>query len=815
MRRASNAPAWGFRPGTGGAIALRATLLALIPGAAFSMPQPVQSHLLRADRSDVSAPLALLAAAPRGSDPEEEEHEMGPRPVPLQMDAAPPSRDPVAQLAVAPLISPQTGVNFDGIGLGFLGLNGRAFEVTGVPPDPQGDVGPSHYLQMVNSSLAIFAKDGRPLAGPMPTRTLFAGFGGACEERGDGDGIVLYDPLADRWLVSQLAIVRDSQRPYHMCLALSRSGDPTGQWARYDYSYVDFHDYPKFGVWPDGYYVTYNTFSDPEGGTFHGMAYCAFERTQMLAALPAAQQCIMIRDAVSGLSPADLDGTLPPPPGTPNTAVGFSSGGLALYRFHLDWSDPASSFLEPADLAVAPFAPACSTVHGGACIPQAGASAPLLDSMSDRMMFRAAYRNLGRYQALAVNHSVAAGSVTGVRWYEIRDPAGLPVLYQQGTYSPDESFRWMGSAAIDRAGNIGLGFSLSSAASRPAIGYTGHLASDAPGQMGQGEGIAVNSGGSQSSSLRWGDYSSMSVDPSDECTFWYTNEYIPADGAFNWRTRIFSFQLPGCSASAEHAVWPAGDRQVIGRGGSASLVLASAALRPSAAAKRLTLTVGDLPPGVSGRIDPAQIWPGEKATLTLTAARDAEPGRGQGYSIRATASDGTVAAAAGTLDVADSDFALEAERAEVSVATGDVVAVRISAKPLFGTAEMISLSAVPSRGGTTVRIEPQRIAAGSDATLTITGAGINTAVVVTAESPSTVKQLVVHARALDASHAEAQVVSVLVPSGGNCGCSASAGGWDSVGLLGLLAVLRRRRRITFSRRPSPRSPGAPPSSAWR
>jgi len=206
------APARGFRPGAGQTVAL----LVLASGAVWAGPQTGRSQLLRADRSDVSAPLSLLSAAPRSSGPDDEEHEMGPRPVPLQMEREAPPRDPVVQLSVAPLLSPQTAVNFDGIGLGFLGTSGRAFEVTGVPPDPQGDVGPSHYLQMVNSSLAIFSKDGRPLMGPLPTRTLFAGFGGACEQRGDGDGIVLYDPLADRWLVTKLAIIRGAERPYHM-----------------------------------------------------------------------------------------------------------------------------------------------------------------------------------------------------------------------------------------------------------------------------------------------------------------------------------------------------------------------------------------------------------------------------------------------------------------------------------------------------------------------------------------------------------------------------------------------------------------------
>ena len=216
----------------------------------------------------------------------------------------------------------------------------------------------------------------------------------------------------------------------------------------------------------------------------------------------------------------------------------------------------------------------------------------------------------------------------------------------------------MGSAAIDRAGNIGLGFSISSSDLRPAIGYTGHAASDAPDEMGQGEAIAASSAGSQASSLRWGDYSSMSVDPADECTFWYTNQYIPADGVYNWRTRIFSFQLPGCVTSPDYAVWPASGGSAIGRGRAAAIALDSAALLPSAGSKILSLSVGELPAGVTARIDPASVAPGQPATLTLTAAADAQTGRGQGYLIRATAG-GATATAAGALDVVDADFAMK------------------------------------------------------------------------------------------------------------------------------------------------------------
>ncbi|HYY52183.1 MAG TPA: hypothetical protein VE755_04880, partial [Myxococcales bacterium] len=750
---------------------------------------------------------------------DEAENEMGPRPVPHEMQSAPPGRDPVLQDSVAPLLFPRTLTSFDAIGSGFLGASTRAFDVRGVPPDPQADVGPLHLIQIVNASFAVFAKGGRALLGPIPTRTVFAGFGGACEARGDGDGIVLYDPLADRWLISQLASTRGGERPYHLCIAVSRSGDPTGQWARYDYSFADFHDYPKLGVWPDGYYATYNTFASSSGGEFRGIVYCVFDRLRMLAAEPAAQQCIPIDDSASGLTPADLDGTLPPPPGEPNTATGFVEGALVLYRFHTDWSQPLNSFVERAALPVAPFAEACFASRGTDCIPQPGATAPRLDALGDRMMFRAAYRNLGTRRSLVVNHSVSARSVVGIRWYEISDPGGIPALAQQGTYAPDDAYRWMGSAAIDRAGNIGLGFSLSSSSTLPAIAHTGHLASDAPGEMGQGEAVVATSGGSQFSSLRWGDYSSMSVDPADECTFWYTNEYIPADGVFNWRTRIFSFQLPGCASSAEFAVWPRGGAQAIGRGRTLSVPLDTAALRTGTAESSLTLSVAELPTGVTARIEPQTVAPGETATLTLTAAADAEMGRGQGYAVQALAADGTSASSRGPLDVVDADFAMHLDSDTVPLPAAGTARIRIQTQPLFGPAETVSFAASGLPPALAAHFEPAQVVAGGSANLVISaipGARPpNVAFTVSATAPSTAHVVLLHLRAQQAPSAETTwpgdgagaASSPLAPGvqgQGGCGCSAAGGGWEALGLLGLLLAIRQRRGsgrpITSSRR---------------
>jgi hypothetical protein len=860
---------------------LQFTALALsLSGVALATPstgRPGQPQLLRAARSDVSAPLTLLDASPRAEGLEEDER--GPRPLPRQLAADPPARDPVLQDAVAPLLVPPQAGNFDGIGLGFLGAMTKGFEVTGSPPDAQGDVGPHHYVQIVNSSFAVFGKDGKAILGPVPTRTIFAGFGGPCETNDDGDGIALYDPLADRWLIAQFAIVKAGQQRFHQCIAVSRTPDPTGAWARYDYVFTDFNDYPKFGVWPDGYYATYNMFPDPGSSQFDGVNYCVMDRARMLAGDAAAQQCILLKDEEGGLVPGDFDGYLPPPSGEPNTAVGFRQNTLTFYRFRVDWENPLNSYVEPSTVTVAPFARACfSTTRGGfPCIPQPGATSPLLDGLGDRLMYRAAYRNFGGHESMVINHTVSINGQTGVRWYEIRDPAGTPTLFQQGTYAPDTSWRWMGSAAMDRAGDVGLGFSMISSSTPGSVAYTAHAGSDPPGVMGQGESVAVNGGGVQAVKLRWGDYSSMSVDPADECTFWYTNEYIPSDGDFNWHTRIASFEVPGCRSAADYSIWPA-DQQAVGRGQQpVTVTLNTAPLLAAAVPRRLTLAVSSLPPGVTGSIQPATLAPGQTATLTLTAAADAEFGRGQGFVVTATSVEGTVASSSGVLDVVDADFSMTPEKNEVAAIAGVSNAVRIDTRALFGTPENITFSAQGVRNGVVVRFNPATIVAGQSTEMIVTGSSglgaSSAAVTVLADAVSTSHRAVLHVRALSAPRAQitwpaseqpvsgrAQVIAsaatsagatllgiellvdgkridgvfantspavmtwdshvvpdgehnlvvratdnlgglglsdpvpVIVQNKGDCGCSATGGGWESLGLVGLLSLLHRRRR---------------------
>jgi len=439
--------------------------------------------------------------------------------------------------------APVLGAGFEGVGQGFSGPQGT-FEVNSAPPDTNGAVGASQYFQLVNTGFAVFDKASKAVVyGPVPTNTLWSGFGGPCEADNDGDAVVVYDKAANRWVVSQFAV---TNAPYFQCVAVSATSDATGAWYRYAFPYGSvFPDYPKMGVWPDAYYETFNMFTN----TFQGAKLCAYDRTAMLSGQAATQQCFQLSSSYGGVLPADLDGQTAPPAGSPNYMLNFGGGSLNLWRFHVDWANSANTTLTgPINIPVASFRAACG---GGACVPQAG-TRQKLDSLGDRLMFRLAYRNFGDHESLVVNHSVQVGTqhknpYTGVRWYEIRHPGGTPVVYQQATYSPDSQFRWMGSVAMDKQGNLALGYSLSSSSVHPAIRYTGRLVTDPLNTL-QAENSLIEGTGSQSGSNlnRWGDYSAMTVDPTDDCTFWYTTEYLQSTGAFNWNTRIGTFKFPGC-----------------------------------------------------------------------------------------------------------------------------------------------------------------------------------------------------------------------------------------------------------------------------
>jgi hypothetical protein len=430
-----------------------------------------------------------------------------------------------------------------------------------IPPDTTGEMGLNHYMQLDNDVLAVYNRSGTRVYGPQPVNILWAGFGGACEAQNDGDPIVLYDQLANRFLASQFALPNYPSGPFYECVAVSQTSDPTGAWYRYAFqtSATLMDDYPKLGVWPDGYYLTANLFN---GNAWAGTGAYVLDRTRMLSGLSATMQYFELPPSDWGsLLPADVDGSTLPPAGSPNYMVEVVDGAwdpanwpndeLQLHRFHVDWNNPGNTTfnMAPVEIPVAAFDGVLCNFSAN-CVPQAS-SARKLDALADRLMQRLAYRNFGTYETLVVNHTVdVATNQAEIRWYEIRSPNSTPVLYQQGTYAPDSTHRWMGSIAMDRDGNMLLGFSASSSSLDPSIRYTGRLVTDPLGTMPQGEGTIITGTGAQTDNAsRWGDYSHMSIDPLDDCTFWYTTEYVQTTGTRPWRTKWASVKYPSCGAA--------------------------------------------------------------------------------------------------------------------------------------------------------------------------------------------------------------------------------------------------------------------------
>jgi len=425
------------------------------------------------------------------------------------------------------------------------------------PPDTQGDVGLDHYFQMVNLSFQIWDKQGNSLYGPFDNSTIWDGFTGDWSGTNDGDPIVLYDQEADRWLVSQFSLPHSSgpggiklDPPYYELIAISKTSDPTGEWYQYAFQFDDYMpDYPKLGIWPDGYYMATNGFD--QGLFFASAGATVFEREKMLIGDPNARMIYFpVENETNGseagsMLPSDWDGAIPPPVNAPNyftyyqddSESGVNDDRLRFWEFHADWTTPANStFTFVNTLNTDAFD---SNVGK---IPQPGTTTEL-DNLADRLMFRLQYRNFGNYQAMVTNHTVNVSGHAAVRWYEMRNTGSGWAIYQQGTYSPDSENRWMGSIALDGAGNIGLEYSVGSSSTYPALRYTGRFRDDPLGTMTITEGSIIEGGGSQTDPSRWGDYSMMSIDPSDDATFWATNEYYQTSGAYDWNTRIASISF--------------------------------------------------------------------------------------------------------------------------------------------------------------------------------------------------------------------------------------------------------------------------------
>lgn len=434
--------------------------------------------------------------------------------------------------------------SFTGLG---IGLGNYYPSLT--PPDTNGAAGTYQYVQVVNTDIAVFDKNSGAIAPGFPKRltSLWSGFGGPCETRYSVDPIVKYDQLANRWIVTTLSYTTSTQPPFFQCVAVSTSSDATGSYYRYAFQFNMLNDYGKLAVWPNGYYLTLNLI----GNVWQPTA-CVFNRSAMLSGQPTTMQCLPVPGGqnLGTVLPADLDGSILPPSYSPGYLLAFQApNSLKFYQFYVDFQNTNNTHIVgPINIPVANFTIACPSVYGRACLPQPNTST-LMDSLGDRMMYRLAYRHFAdNHGAMVATHSVqASNAASAIRWYELRFLNGqtIPILYQQGTFSPDTLNRSMGSIAMDKNGNILVGYTVSSAYFYPSIEVSGRIPSDPLGLLTVSQRV-INGNGSQTGITRWGDYSAMAIDPVDDCTFWYTTEYLTYTGSYNWSSIIASTKL-GCN----------------------------------------------------------------------------------------------------------------------------------------------------------------------------------------------------------------------------------------------------------------------------
>jgi len=604
-------------------VALRMTQLSSVHARSTVTVTPAIAH-------DVSGPLNALdvaafddgASSRNGADRDQARRVMAVEPNDMEREAGaagrpvittPPGSEAVEQTTFGTKPPATLVASFDGLGVGFSGPQGTTNLRN--PSDNTLAVGPNHIVQIVNTRMAIFTKKGAKydttglvLYGPGETRNVFRGFGGGCEARNNGDAVVRYDQLADRWLIvmpifSRLPVRQDAppagkdgepatrsirgqpgqpgaaarlyvppppspesagaaaQRPpsqrlpsdsgaYAMCYAVSIGADPFGPYYRYEFVRPLFPDYPRPVVWPDGYYVPTST-----GDEVIQKHACVADRASMLQGKDATEQCVII-DGVNFLNNADLDGKQLPPSGAPNIMIAaggtqlkkvMEDSSLYVWSFHVDWKDPSRTKVAgPTQIAVAPYHYLCDGQLSN-CVPQPGVDRRL-DAQGDKIMARLVYRRIGNRESVVAVHSVNTSSGGGgVRWYELRvDKQRKLSVYQQGTYAPEGFYRWMASPAMDKHGNIGIGYSFGGTPHFAGQRFAGRLLNDPKGTLTLGETVLAEGEAAQANSLRWEDYTQTAVDPSDDCTIWYVGDYLKKD-AVNYSTRIGAFRMPGCS----------------------------------------------------------------------------------------------------------------------------------------------------------------------------------------------------------------------------------------------------------------------------
>ncbi len=455
---------------------------------------------------------------------------------------------------------PQPLLSFDGLS-NFDNIN--AYGLVILPPDMNGDVGPRHYVQTVNALGRVFDKAGVPQTPPFKLSDLFAPLNTPCSTRNDGLAIVQYDQLADRWLISQYC---NNFPPFRQLIALSKTGDPTGEYYLWEFVMPNnrLNDFAKFGVWPDGYYMSDEEFI---GSDFSGAGMFAFDRRRMLqgAADPGFIYFNIPSQATErrrNMLPSDLDGLTPPPQGTPNVFVSYTADeygdaadAVRLFDFHVDFTNPSmSTFTERPEspLAVAPFDPTSPQYRADIRQPAPG---DFLDSNSDRVNYRAAFRNLGDRQSIVVNQTVRTSTSgeyrAGVRVHELSKSGTAFTVRDSSTIGDSASSRWIGGVAQDNQGNLAVSYNYVRDDKQPAILYTGRLASEPVGAFRTEASLIDGTGVQRAFGYRWGDYNSINVDPNDDCTFWTTGEYYTLASQefseFTWLTRIGTFRFPECT----------------------------------------------------------------------------------------------------------------------------------------------------------------------------------------------------------------------------------------------------------------------------
>jgi len=641
--------------------------------------------------------------------------------------------DTALQTTTSTSINATPGANFDGMSI---------YDGGYIPSDSNIAVGPNHIVETVNAAYAIYDKNGNRLVGPNSLRSLWAGLGGPCASNNGGDPVVQYDKAADRWMITQIGSLSS---PYAQCIAVSKTNDPTGAYNLYSYSFGSYlNDYPKFSVWPtatnSAYLATYNLFAN--GQTWSGAEICAYDRMAMING--AASPVGLCYTGINGASflPVDLDGATAPLDGTPAYFIDLETDSLGMYAMSPNFANSTAPLSSFSTLSVDPFSQACG---GGTCVPQPGTSRQL-DSLADRLMNRAALRVFSNHQSIVVNHAIAASSSSAVRWYELQSPLstnGSFSVYQQGTFAPDLDFRWMGSAAMDQAGNIALGYSVSSDSTYPSIRYTGRAPTDALGTM-SAEASIIEGKGSQTGYTRWGDYTSMRIDPSDDCTFWYVNEYYPVTSSYGWYTRIASFKFNGCGgpATADFSISASPTSLTLKRGDSNNPTVTGNSTVTVTSLNGFTdnvaLSVTGCPANTTCSLSPQSVTPASggsvSSTLTVTTTAGTAPGT---YTLTVTGMDtltGATHVTTVTLNV-PVDFNILLSAPSLTIKRSKSGAITVSLVAVGGSSSVsLSIAGLPSKtsasfsnnpvttsGTSTLKITVNRFATAGTYPLTVTG----------------------------------------------------------------------------------------------